>query len=344
MALYGEPAQNVSDLLSFGDSLGEPEGADMAGTMDDDFESIMARKRKRLTVIFGSAGGVLLLGLLMYLVTPGIFDATIGPYLGIKARINPEAIPLVEQGVQRMLDDVPLAYDEAIVKFEEALAIDRDYPQAIGLVTLAYMFRGADLKAKAQAIRAQAEEKITQITKLQKRAGRSRRVGPKIRDLRSAVQKLSDRSTKVNEEGAAKFTKGQKWSKEGMKKFAKWPLVVMSAGILQFEADPDKLQSAEKFMKAGKKYLDKKKGDKALDEAFAAMLDARLLQRVKKEPKQAINLLRSALTKEERFQRARYMLALLLADTGAAEEAKKEAERVLEAVEDHKGAKAILGS
>jgi predicted Zn finger-like uncharacterized protein len=342
LALYGEPANQVDDLLQFGDSLG-----DMGSTMNDlpiseDFELMLERKKKRTIKVVGVLVGVPLFVALMYGLAPGIFDATIGPLIGVKARIHPDAIPYVEQGYQRLREDTTEAYDDAITKFEKALELDRDYPAALALVSLAYMFRGADLQAEGSAIRAKAEGMIGEITGLQKKNGRSRARGARIQKLRNQVKEMSGEASGIYEEGAKKFEKAHAYTTEAINKFKMAPLVVATSGMIMFERDPDKKDVTLKRLKIGRRYLSKTKDNAAMNTALIGMFDARVLQRTKTDSDKAIKGLRKVLINTPDLQRARYMLACLLRDSGKKEEAQAMAKEILTDVSSHKGAQALL--
>lgn len=342
----GEP-EDHSDMLALDDELGEPDAAPDGSSMEDDFEKIMRRKRKRLMTVGGVLVAIPLLLLFLFFVLPGVWDATIGPLVGVKARVNPQAIPLMEEGLKAMLNDTDKSYDEAIKKFEAALAVDQLYPEALAFVGLAYLFKGKDVHARGLAIREEALKVVAEITALNAEKKRPRDADKTGAELRQKAMKLKAEASKLNEEGSDQFAKGWAYMTVGLQHFqSKSPLVVGASGIFLLGRDKDRINDAEERLlfsldlyKAGTKIDLKSPPDPWLP-YLGAMI--RLATRNPNDDAEVIDFYQAALKKEPRFQRARYDLASALETAGKNAEAIKVAEQIIGEVPKHKKAKDLI--
>src|SRR5690606_22581632 len=141
------------------------------------------------------------------LALPGVWDGTVGPVLGIKARIDPRAIPLYEAAAADMWVDRRENYGTALQKLEQALDIDPLYPQAIALAVQAHVFLGQDIQEEGKHLRSRAERLLEQISALQKQQPPPQDLEGQIAPLRSELTALDKEASRLFQAGSEEFAK-----------------------------------------------------------------------------------------------------------------------------------------
>jgi predicted Zn finger-like uncharacterized protein len=336
---------DAHDLMVLAGELGEPAEAPDGASVEDDFQSIMRRKRKRLMVAGGVIAAIPTLVILLYFVLPGVFDQTVGPIVGIKARIHPDAIPLYDAGVTLMLQDTSTGYTKAIAKFEAALVVDSRYPDALAMAGLAYTFRGQDIRNRGASIRGDAEKIITEIKQIQEVKKRPKDAEAQVNKLRTEVAALGKKAGGLYEEGGKDFAKAGEFIKRGLAEFSTSPLMVEASGIYLIVQDAERAGDARKRMEIG---LEMRGAGPKIDLAnppdfWLPYLQANLDASHPKTLPKAIPYFEAAVKKEPRFQRGRFDLARTLDAAGKPDEAKKVVQKIIGAVPAHEKAKELLG-
>lgn len=343
---HGGAGSTVSDdLLQLSDQLGEPSATE--ADADVDFEQILARRRKRWFSALGGVGALVAISVALYFALPTVFDATVGPLIGVKAAIHPDAIPHFENGRQVMLADTAEAYDTASEHFKRALQVDDLYPQAVALAGLAKVFRGNDLKAQGQRIRDRgsgALSKLKELKDLPKRK-RPRNFKRRVKSLQAKIDSANDDSGEYFERGGALVSEGFARLKEGLKQLDNHPAVVQASGIY-YAAESDDIGKAEEFYDYSVNAHGGSLDLQSPPNIWLPYLKGRLAELragdEKARPQAAVEAYEAALAVESGFQRARFRLAAMHYRAKDYERAKKMAQTILDAQSEHGKAKRLV--
>ena len=174
-----------------------PGSESQAGIDDElDFEAMMAAKKKTRRIAFALVGGLATIMLGLYFIHPPTFDLLIGQWVGIKAGIDPAAVPHFEAGYVKFCSDSEAAYGDASSDFAMALRIDPLYPDAIVFGCLSQVFLSLKIRAHGRIVYDQGSEVVKQINDLDARNKKRRVRGyNKIRDeLRARGDMLNEQS------------------------------------------------------------------------------------------------------------------------------------------------------
>lgn len=333
------------DMMAMAADLGTADPHPDGVLAEDDFESIIARRRKVRLMALGSVGALGAVALVLYLLLPTVFDATIGPLIGVKAGIHPDAVPHVNKAIELMLDDTDEAYQAAIGEFDKALAIDALYPDAIALRGMAHVFRGADIQEQGRLIYDEGAKALAEIKALSDLPKHKRppNAAAREKELRETAKNSNEASGKKFEEGGKLLTTGLTVLKAALKEYREEPIIAEAAGVY-YATDSDGIAKASQLLQFS---LRLRLGpDATLDlnsppDQWLPYLQGRV-QVASNAEDQAPGSFEAALRHEERFQRARFRLAQLHLQRGKQEEGRKLAKHILSAVPSHSKAKALL--
>jgi tetratricopeptide (TPR) repeat protein len=292
----------------------------------------------------GVVAGVAVMLPLLYLVLPGVWDATVGPLVGIKARIHPDAIPLMEQGQARMLDDTDAGYAEGLQKLDAALAKDPLYPEAVAFAGLSHVFWGRDIQDRGRAVRAEGEALVAELKSLT--SSKAAKAAPeRIDELRAKAKKADQEAAKLFETGGDHLQQAGALFETARHRFSNNPTVVAAGGIYMLAMDLERASAAKDWYEAalslrGLKALDAK----APPDPWLPFLQAMLKQstRTPEGNADSVEFWEAAARKEPRLQRARYEQGLALERAGKKDQAIAVLRQVLAAVPNHAKAKAAL--
>jgi predicted Zn finger-like uncharacterized protein len=344
-----EPTPEASDdhdMLALSEELGEPDAAPEGVSLEEEFGTIMRRKRTVRSVVAVAVAVVGGFALFTYSLMPRVFDLTVGRVLPIKLTIDPHAVPHVEKGLAHMLADTDTAYQEAVAAFDAALAIDDRYPAAVALSGLALVFRGSDLQAKGRAVRAVGEEALAELNAIEelpasKRPANSNR---RLAELRERVSEASRESAELFEGGGEILRDGFARLRDGLKAYRDEPLVAEAAGIY-YTTDSDSIPRASELLRHSLLLRYGSGGQLDLSappNGWLPYLQALVLASEHQGDGAARAAFAAALTAVPRFQRARYELARFEEQRGRRSEAERLSREILATVAGHDKAKQLL--
>ena len=337
---------SVAEMASFDAGIGtDDDGIDDLPS-EEEYQAKLERKKKMMLSGFGGVVGVIALAGVLYAAAPTVFDATFGKVLGLKAAINPEAIPFKDQGIEKMLLDTPEGFAAAVEAFDKALALDPEYPEAIAYKGLAYIFRGTDIQEQGRSVYDQGASALTKLKELKSvpRRKRTKKIKKKIDTLTDLAAAKSKESTELFEKGGKEVSNGYSFINKALSKYQQDPAILAAAGIY-YTTDPDGIAKAQMFLRAG---LDQTIGPNIeMDLKSPPTLLLPYLQGViraasEKDMNQAVAAFDSTLTKNGKFVRALMEKALVLEKQGEVDAAKKVAQEILKSVEEHGRAKILL--
>ncbi|MDP7039631.1 MAG: zinc-ribbon domain-containing protein [Myxococcota bacterium] len=337
---------SVAEMASFDAGIGtEDDGIDDLPS-EEEYQAKLERKKKMMLSSVGAVVGVVALAGILYTAVPTVFDATFGKILGIKAAINPDAIPFKDQGIEKLLLDTPEGFAAAVEAFDKALALDPEYPEAIAYKGLAYIFRGTDIQEEGRSVYDQGASALTQLKELKSvpRRKRTKKIKKKINELTDLAETKSKESTALFEKGGKEVSSGYAFINKALSKYQQDPAILAAAGIY-YTTDPDGIAKAQMFLRAG---LDQTIGPNLeMDLKSPPTLLLTYLQGViraasEKDMQQAVAAFDATLTKNGKFVRALMEKALILEKQGDVDAAKKAAQEILKSAAEHGRAKILL--
>ena len=337
--------EDAADMMRLANELGEP-SAVPGGSTEDDFERIMGRRKKRLTVVGALLGAVVGYCVLTYVAIPRLFDMTVGRLVGIKLTVNPDAVPLMEKGRADMLLDTDAGYTNALKDLEASLTIDADYPDAIALAALCHIFRGGDIQAQGREIfdagaRASAEIKAYDEVPLTKRPADAAK---HIEELRAQAAHSATESAKLFEAGGNEVSAALTLLRPAINKFKSSPVISAAAGIY-YTTDVDSLARAQEMLRMA---IELRTGaNTTLDLANPPDVWTPLLQGLVKGASRggdddARAAFTAALKKEPKLARAKFELLKVFDRQAKRDDAKKLATEILADSPTHAKARAYL--
>ncbi|MEZ4272127.1 MAG: zinc-ribbon domain-containing protein [Myxococcota bacterium] len=329
------------DFLALDDQLGEPDLAPAGSSMEEDFGALMRRRRRRQVLLGAMLIGLLGAGACTYFAFPGVWDTTVGPVLGIKARINPDAIPHVEQGLEKIWDDTEESYEAALEQFEAALALDALYPDAIVYTALVRIFRGSALRERGQQLRQQGDALLGELQSLL-----DAKKGKKAQEqLRKKIATINQDAAALYEHGGDDLKAAELLIRDGLKNFPDFPPMVVASGIYLI-SDPDRAAQAMKHLVTSQILVTENKSFSAdkLADPWSAYLYGKIQAAQRNDLATITGAFEIALKLEPRFQRARYELAKVYLNAGDTPAAIKLSRALLKAVPSHVGAQKLIAS
>jgi tetratricopeptide (TPR) repeat protein len=338
----------LAEMMALAADLGEPAPSATGASLEEDFEQIMARKRKRRLILLVVLAVAAAYVAVTYVAVPRLFDLTAGKLVGIKLTVHPDAKPHVAKGVEIMYADTAAAYAEAIVQFEAALAVDPEYPRAVALAALAHVFRGSDVQERGREVYGEGSAAVAESKALEDlpRSRRTREVEKRITALHETAREKSDESSRLFEAGGEEVSAGYAMLQRGLEKYRDVPVVVEAAGIY-YTTDRDAVRRAEECLRYAVETRygpDQKLNLRDPPDVWAPFLQGLVHAqgRDKDGPNRAREAFEAVLETEPRFQRARYELIRVFDRTGAKAEARALAKEILAAVPEHEKAKRYL--
>ena len=337
---------SVAEMASFDAGVGaDDDGIDDLPS-EEEYQAKLARKKKMMLSTVGAVVGLVLVAGVLYAAVPTVFDATFGKVLGIKAAINPDAIPFKDEGIAKMLLDTPEGYEEAIKAFDQALAVDPEYPEAIAYKGLAYIFRGTDIQEHGRSVYDQGASALTKLKELKSvpRRRRTKKIKKQIDELTDLAAEKSEESTALFEKGGKEVSSGYSFINKALTKYQQDPAILAAAGIY-YTTDPDGIAKAQMFLRAG---LDQTIGPnvemdlKSPPNLLLPYLQGVIRATSEKDMNQAIAAFDATLATNNKFVRAQMEKALVLEKQGELDAAKQLAQGVLKSAAEHGRAKILL--
>lgn len=340
------PEEPLPDMLSLSMQLGEPAASPDGVSAEDDFEEIVVRRNRRYQYVGIGVAIVVGLNLFAYIALPQVFDATVGPLIGIKAAINPDAIPLVEKANVAIFLDTSSGYEEALSVLENAIELDGQYPEAIAYKGLAHVFKGTDLQAKGRIVTNDGIAAAEALKLLQKTPSRKRPKGytKRVKMLRTRIVESNKSAKPYFEQGGQEIARGLELLKGAAKQYPDSPMVVLGYGIYK-ATDSDSASSAKSYLKHVLAQLQGGDDKLHLDQIknpWTAYLQGRILLHDPFNLKQAPAAFRAALKVKPTLNRARYDLALALEKLGQLDESIAVAKELLTMTSNHEKAKDLV--
>jgi len=338
--------EGIQDMLNISMQLGEPAALPEGVSAEIDFERIIIRRKKRVQGAVAFIGVLLGLNITCYFALPQVFDATVGPILGIKAAINPEAIPFVDKAKLTILPDTASAYDNALKSLQKAMELDSQYPEAIAYMGLTHVLKGTDLQTEGRSIinaGAIAADEIHRMQKLSVRK-RPKNYTKKVAELRRKAADSNTSSKPFLEKGGQEIAKGRQLLKGGAEAYPGSVMMVLGYGIYK-ATDSDSASSATTYLKhvlaqlqGGNEELDLKN----VPNPWAAYLQGRICLQDPYKVKDAPAAFEAALALMPNMQRARYDLALAYEKLERLDDAIKTAKEILAKESTHQKAIGLL--
>jgi predicted Zn finger-like uncharacterized protein len=336
------------DMMALSAELGEPASGPAGVSIEEDFEQILQRKRRRWRVVGIIVALLVAYVAITYLAVPRVFDLTVGRFVGIKLTVHPDAVPLVGEAATLLLDDTDAAYGQALAKARAALDLDPRYGDAVAVYGLASVFRGEDVRERGRVFQRRAATAIAEIKRLEElpAAAKPADFAAQAAELRQLAKENNERSGTLYEEGSKIVRDGFVRMREAIERGDESPWLLEAAGIY-YSLDPDSVPRATQLLRQAQS---RRLGtDKPLDLAhppngWLPMLQGMVLAADRNKGEEARAAFHAAIVKEPRLARARWELVRLLDRQGAATEAHKAATELLGQVAGHDKAKEYLAA
>ena len=341
---FVEGQGDLKELLALSDELGEPATLPEGVSTKKDFERISSRRRGVVKVALGGGGLRLVTVGVTYSAFPEVFDATLGPVIGVKAGDNSAALEQLEQAQQAMLPDTSEGYESAQKSLESALVLDPELAEAIALKGLMHVFKGGALQAAGRGIGeagVRAQKEIRRIKRLPRRKRKKQKAV--MAELKEQVAASGDESKKKFEAAGRELRKGLSALQLAEREHVDSPMLKLALG-LYFVTEPDGGERAAQLHKQATGLLNKAPAEveDKRGKQWAAYLEGRVLLQAPHKTKESPAAFQAALQLEPTFQRARYGLALAQQKLEERDAAMATLKMLLAQVPQHARAQALL--
>jgi predicted Zn finger-like uncharacterized protein len=338
------PTREQAEVMALDDELGEP--AEAAGRLEDDFTALTMRRRKRNRVLAGVAVALPVIAFATLHLAPGVWDATLGPVLGIKARVHPDAIPLKDAAWTLMLSDTDEGYRQALAKLSAALEIDAQYPEAIALLALAHAFMGQDMQRRGAEVTRQFNEATATLRVLNELPADKRPAdwSERVASLHASSQQLKEGAETLYQQGGDEFRSANSAIGQALQQGEPSPELLTASGLVMMAQDSEKRPQAERQLDASLKLRGRPEVDpRDPPDALSSLLKGEMERALPEKGGQgALPYYEGAVQKEPGFTRARFAIVEAYTLMGDTDRARRAAEDLLKTAPGHEKSKDYL--
>jgi predicted Zn finger-like uncharacterized protein len=337
-----------------GPDVGKPyreEGLSSTGGGADLDEELAPASNNR-TWLYTALGAVVLVGVVGVLYTLGsrTHEAVGEAKLRAPRPANPAAVPAFDRGYKSLLDDTDAGYTAAIAAFNEALATDNEYADALASSAIAHTLEGADWIAQGQAHLKGAhvpadERRALQAAKVAGGKG-AKEAAARLAELEQAAATRKQEAQDALEKGGKLMSDGQVLLLKARRLGVESPLIA-EAQAIWYTTDPEGATRAQEQLTHAVQLRQGSQATLSLTDppdAWSPFIQARVWASGAGNTARASEAYRATLKREPKLQRARWELAALFAQEGQRDDAIKLLEELVAAVPKHEKAERLLAS